>query len=176
MKDKLDRLRAKRGGYCGVCTKLTSGAVTRGAMPPPIVETENCQCYRKLSCYPHQNKVYYYYYYYYYYWKRDRGISRSSGTNTSAKRKLDKAKLEAKKTGSTNASTVTIQHENGNIATTSSENSSEVPKLRSTRAMLRITRAVVNRVEWLMRAMVQTKLVAWGNLGQQNQIKFQYLL
>jgi hypothetical protein len=33
-------------------------------MPPPIVETENCQCYRKLSCYPHQNKVYYYYYYF----------------------------------------------------------------------------------------------------------------
>jgi hypothetical protein len=48
------------------------------------------------------------------------------GRILSAKRKLDKVKLEAKKTGNTKASMVTIQHENGNIVTTSSKNSSDV--------------------------------------------------
>jgi hypothetical protein len=128
-KDKLDRLRAKRGGYRGVCTKLTKE--TEEIIHTDEIDYDRCEVIRSLL--EEKSKI-----------LTDideeiLGICEIAsieyeieesadvmGRILSAKRKLDKVKLEAKKTGNTKASTVTIQHENGNIATTSSENSSEV--------------------------------------------------
>jgi hypothetical protein len=167
-KDKLDRLRAKRGGYRGVCTKLTKE--TEEIIHADEIDYDRCEVIRSLL--EEKSKIL---------MDIDEEIlgiceiasieyeieesADVMGRILSAKRKLDKVKLEAKKTGNTKASTVTIQHENGNIATTSSENSSDVTNHESGSESGGTINASNGR-----------KLVVWGNMGQQNQIKFQYLL
>ena len=131
--EKLDQLRAKRGGHCGVCTKLTKE--TDKIVHATVIDYDRCEVIRALL--DEKSKI-----------LNDideeiLGICEVANIGAEieestevmarildAKRKLDKAKLNTKDTGATNISMATISNENGtnttgNIATTS-ENLSEV--------------------------------------------------
>ena len=134
-KEKLDRLRAKRGGHRGVCTKLIITKETDEIVHATVIDYDRCEVIRALL--EEKSKI-----------LNDideeiLGICEVANIGAEieestevmarildAKRKLDKAKLNTKDTGATNISMATISNENGtnttgNIATTS-ENLSEV--------------------------------------------------